>query len=249
LGLFLTAACSAFGFVMCLRWSRQILINRWISALELTQICGGSVLLFVLIFPMKSFAISTRFFLLVHLPMVASIGLSKLVIFARRQRQFDRLDEILLTLILGMKRGLSLRSALSEASEQVALDLRPLARELYRNVAFSPQQRSNVGGQLEILARELGWIDRESQSPLQSMCRLRAKIKIERSIRRRSRQATSQARAQSVVMTCLFVGLVVASTSFFGWSQSVPFVGSAVALFTCGTIWLWVRGRKVRWSQ
>ena len=243
--------CSALGLFIGHRAALKALTSRWLSPLELTRIGFLSVLLAILssrFSPMKSLNLSLRIFLLIHIPLILTIFLAWLILMSRRRAQVSRIDEIVTELSIQMRRGLSLRSALESMSEEIDPILRSTVQELARNVAFSQQNDAHLDDEFQNLARELRWIERESVAPLQSILQLREKIRTMRLIRRKSRQASAQARAQSSVMSLMYVLLATASSLFFGWKASSPWIFNSIAPFSLGVLWIWRGSQRVRWT-
>ena len=250
---------SLFGYLILAQSAVRFLRTRWVSPLELTKIGTASFVIAFLIGKVTNTQSLTQLWFVVNAApamVFASVGV---LIYSRRQIFEARVDELLVSLLILMKQGNSMRSALDIVTQQSSPAMRLHVRELTRAVVFSQQESERESREKSPrswlfdrsfgrLVSELRWIDRESSTPVRSLGELRERLRNETKIRRRSGQATAQTRAQSIVMTLLFVALAIFSMSFFGGSDVVRWILLSAPLFLVGSIWIWRGGRTIRWT-
>ncbi|MBL7689534.1 MAG: hypothetical protein JNJ49_15965 [Bdellovibrionaceae bacterium] len=257
---------SLFGYLILAQSAVRFLRARWVSPLELTKIGTASFVIAFLVGKVVNMHSLMQLWLVVNAAPVLVFVSTGFLIYSRRRTFEARVDELLVSLLFLMKQGNSMRSALDIVTQQSSPTMRVHVRELTRAVVFSQQE-----SELELpeksskddrnsprswlfdrsfarLVSELRWIDRESPTPVRSLNDLRERLRNETKIRRRSGQATAQTRAQSIVMTLLFVALAIFSMSFFGTSEVVRWILLSAPLFIVGSIWIWRGGRRIRWT-
>lgn len=257
---------SLFGYLILAQSAVRFLRTRWVSPLELTKIGTASFVIAFLVGKVANTQSLTQLWLVVNAApamVFASVGV---LIYSRRRTFEARVDELLVSLLILMKQGNSMRSALDIVTQQSSPAMRLHVRELTRAVVFSQQESERESREKSAvddrksprswlfdrsfarLVSELRWIDSESSTPVRSLSELRERLRNETKIRRRSGQATAQTRAQSIVMTLLFVALAIFSMSFFGSSAVVRWILLSAPLFFVGSIWIWRGGRTIRWT-
>ncbi|MES2963436.1 MAG: hypothetical protein V4760_06065 [Bdellovibrionota bacterium] len=95
---------------------------------------------------------------------------------------------------------------------------------------------------------ELALIDRHPHLAVRRLETFRDKIEIEESFRRRSGQVLARIRAQSSVMTGLYLAVSAFMIAKFGWSANAKLFAIATTSFGIGAIWLWCGGRNLKWK-
>lgn len=181
---------------------------------------------------------------------IACAAFSLSVRVSRRSRAFRSECATLLTLVLlKMKSGRAFRSSFDEAIDESGARVRAKFSEIGAVVAFS-QQRS--GTRIDPFVREfveeLAVIDRHPHLAVRRLETYREKIETEEEFRRRSGQVLARIRAQSLVMTGLFLAVCAFMIAKFGWQRNAALFALATTSFGLGAIWLWFGGRKKRWK-
>lgn len=167
-----------------------------------------------------------------------------------RTRAFHRAfsDSLNLTL-LKMKSGKSLRQSFTEVmSELPSTDAQRL-REIFDIVVFTQQDKAVLQSNfVSMIVRELRVADQNPHSAIKRLQTLRMRIKIEEDFRRRSGQALKQVRAQSILMTGLFLAVVCFVIASFGFARHQHLILIAFTLFSIGLFWIHQGGRKLKWK-
>ncbi len=137
-------------------------------------------------------------------------------------------------IVLSMKSGRSLRAAVSESVAEQSDGLKPYFQQvplLLQNPSLkgSEQLRS-----LKILAREIGEIDRSNAKVLDQILAFRRQLKTELDLRRKANAASSQVRAQSLILAFLYLGLCAFISVQFGFGDNLLAFGISLVLFFCG---------------
>jgi Flp pilus assembly protein TadB len=173
---------------------------------------------------------------------------------ARRESRFrSELYGFLNSLILRMKSGEGFRSALDGAIEDADARARPRLLELRDVVVFSqqapkPARERARGRALALAARELALADRDAHAAIRRCSALRDRVRLEDEFRRKSGQASRQARAQSLVLLGLYLATLAFVAREFGISRHARALALSLALFACGLAWTQLAGRKMKWT-
>jgi Flp pilus assembly protein TadB len=175
---------------------------------------------------------------------------------ARRETRFrSELYGFLNAVILRMKSGDAFRAALDGAIEDADVRARPRLLELRDVVVFSQQTPSAAvervrarGGALALAARELAHADRDAHAAIRRCAALRDRVRLEDEFRRKSGQASRQARAQSLVLAGLYLATFVFVAREFGIAAHARGFALSAAMFTVGLIWTQAAGRKMKWT-
>jgi hypothetical protein len=91
-------------------------------------------------------------------------------------------------------------------------------------------------------------IDESSHRHIDKLKSFRYTIKIEDKFRRKSRTAQMQPRAQSVVLSILYILAVLYFLANYDLKENLQLVLISFILFAGGTIWLWSIGRTLKWK-
>lgn len=239
---------SLLGFSFALRIARFIRERDLLTNEELTKIGTAylaSVLLLVIALP------RTRVTLwLAQFVPLALLAIALTWLLCRRSRDFrERFREMLTHLILKMKSGRSFRQSLAETISESDLRSRTKLSEIANVVVFS-QQRTRVASDAFVreVIEEFHRVDRAPHSAIQRLVVFRDKLRLEDDFRRRSGQVLAQLRAQSFVMTGLYLAVLSFVIHQFGWRANARFIVASAALFTAGAAWIWIGGRRIRWK-
>ncbi len=248
-------ACSVVGMMSAAQLAAIQVRSRVVSAIDMTKIVTGSLglsTIAILFFrPTGLF----QLWICLQAPFASAIFLSILLAKRRDRAVEDSLDEILTRLMMRMREGLSLGVALDRISSESSPEVRPRWLEISRSVSFSPQENTASAEKAELkslrlieIARELRRIDLLSRSQLLELERWRARLRTERIFRRRSVQAMAQVRAQSIILTTIYVLLAVFSSMAFGWTSMRGSLRLSLPIFLIGLFFVWRGGRNIKWS-
>lgn len=167
-----------------------------------------------------------------------------------RTRAFHRAfsDSLNLTL-LKMKSGKSFRQSFTEVISEMSATHAQRLREIFDIVVFTQQDKAILHSKfLTMVVRELRFADQNPHSAIKRLQTLRMRIKIAEDFRRRSGQALKQVRAQSILMSGLFLAVVIFVIANFGFSRHQHLILIAVTLFCCGLFWIHHGGKKLKWK-
>jgi hypothetical protein len=185
----------------------------------------------------------------VFLPaLIIRISLQWLV--RRREREFrESIGEVLSLVALKMKIGRSFRQAFSEVASENSSALRVKLGEIFSSVVFSQQGGQRTGAVfISDLIDELKRIDQQPHSAARRLAVLREKLRTESEFRRKSGQVVSRIRAQSAIMTALYLAIA----SFIGWKfgfrANAKLFALSSFLFFAGALWIWRGGRRLKWK-
>lgn len=240
---------SLLGFAVAYRISMSFVHRNHLANSDMTKIgtaCFLITLALLVMLPRERFMLWIAIFLPL---MIMAFSLAALVKM-RSKRFRERFRETLTLILLKMKTGKSFRQALAESIDESEPQHRVKMGEIVNVVAFS-QQEESASISDEFVREAIAEFKRVDQSPHASIRRLtvfRDKLQIEDDFRHRSGQALAQIRAQSLVMTGLYLAVLVFTLHRFGWrSNSGLFITSAL-LFVCGAAWIWIGGRRMKWK-
>jgi len=95
---------------------------------------------------------------------------------------------------------------------------------------------------------ELLRIDFTTHKIAERLKSFRHSLKVEESFRQKSSLMTLQARAQSIILSLMYVSVFAYVSCCFGLRENMTAVTVSSALFLVGTIWIWRIGRRHRWK-
>ncbi len=242
---------SAFGFMFGARMLEYLIERDLFSRREMTKI--GTAYLAVVIFlavslPRTHFAHFVTW-IAIFLPMlVLFVGLRALV--RHRSVGFrDSFVEALAIVSLKMKAGRSFRQAYSEVCLESPPKVRAKLTEIGSFVVFSQQKREVIGDQfVSEVIQEMIRIDQQPHAAAKRIAVFREKLRIEDDFRRRSGQVLSRIRAQSMIMSGLYLALAAFMAWKFGYAANQRLFFISGACFLVGTIWMWRGGRTMKWK-
>jgi len=246
--MFYALVVSAFGFMFGARMLEHLIESELYSRSEMTKI--GTAYLAVVIF-LAVFLPRTHFatWIAIFLPMlVLFVGITALVKH-RTVRFRDSFVEALAIVSLKMKTGRSFRQAYSEVCVESPPKIRAKLTEMGSYVVFSQQKRPVIGNQfVSEVIQEMIRVDQQPHAASKRIAVFREKLRIEDDFRRRSGQVLSRIRAQSMIMTGLYLALAAFIAWKFGYptNQRIFFISGS--FFITGTIWMWRGGRTMKWK-
>lgn len=247
--------CSIVGLVSVAHLATLFVRSRVISALDMTKIGTGSLAMTLLSFfwcPPEPYSSLFLIWFQIHAPITAGVFFAILLAKRRDRLVVESLDEVLSRLMMRMKEGRSLAVALDLVVNEIRPSLRPRWLEITRSVSFSPQKNVTATElkslRLAEIARELRRVDQMTRSQLVELERWRARVRTECTFRRRSVQATAQVRAQSIVLSAIYLLIALFSMMAFGWNATKAPIQISVPIFSVGLFIIWRGGRRVKWS-
>jgi hypothetical protein len=255
---------SILGFAIGIRNSELLIAGNLFEKRAMTKI-GTAYLVLVLIL---LFALPRGYFsvwISIFVPLLIT-AIAVFVIMKKRAMDFRDSFIAALTLIsLKMKAGRSFRQSFSEVAAESEPRLRAKLSEIGSAVVFSPQNPDPNRNSLQLNANtaisaftshqfigevveELIRIDRQPHAASRRLAVFRDKLRLEDDFRRRSGQVLARIRAQSLIMTGLYVALAFFMAIKFGWRENSRLFAISLGLFTSGAIWLWRGGRNLKWK-
>ncbi len=181
---------------------------------------------------------------------LALLALALCALVSRRVAEFKEcVGEALALVSLKMKSGRSFRQAFSEVTIESGPRQRAKLSEIGSAVVFSQQNlRYGGGGFISEVIDELKRIDREPHAAARRLAVFREKLRIESEFRRRSGQVLSRIRAQSLLMTGLYLAIAIFIARKFGFQTNLRIFIASAGLFSVGAFWIWKGGRTLKWK-
>lgn len=182
-------------------------------------------------------------------PLIALILFFEVARLTRRRAVYKVFSESLNHTLLKMKSGKSFRQSFTEVINDMHSSHAQRMREIFDIVVFTQQDKDVFQSQfLTLIVRELRFADQNPHSAITRLQTLRMRIKIEENFRRKSGHALKQVRAQSILMSGLFLAVVCFVVSNFGFTRHQHLILIATTLFACGLFWIYSGGKKLRWK-
>lgn len=240
---------SILGFAVAYRISKFFIHRNLLSKSEMTKIGTAFLVVaisFIAIVPRARIAL----WIAIFLPL-SMMAFSLVVLVKTRAKRFrERFLETLTLILLKMKSGKSFRQALAESVDESDRSHRTKLGEIANVVAFS--QQDEVASISDEFVREVvvefKRVDQSPHSAIRRLTVFRDKLRIEDDFRHRSGQALAQIRAQSFVMSGLYLAVLLFTLHRFGWRKNSDVFLASFALFACGAIWIWFGGRRMKWK-
>ena len=168
--------------------------------------------------------------------------------WSRRQQFNLMLISAMDAILLSLRAGRSFRDSLAEISSG-EVDYGFYMKEIVTVVLLRQSLKVNntdVGIQRVYL--ELKAADQSLHRIADRIKSFRYQLKVEENFKQKSRMATLQARAQSVVVGILYFFALIFSFSTFSKNLDIKIVGTSFLLFSLGTVWIWKLGRTHQWK-
>jgi hypothetical protein len=235
---------SAFGF----RMFHRMIARQYFEKAEMTKI-GTLYLLGVVALAL----VLPRSHLSLWVAVFSPLAVLSIILFSlvkQRSAKFRRaLVDVLTIVSLKMKTGRSFRRALSEVTAESEPRIRAKLSEIGSVVVFSQQNTVFSSDPfISSFVSELILIDRQPHAATRRLAVFREKIRIEDDFRRKSGQVLARIRAQSYVMTGLYVALAAFMAWKFGWRTNIRLYFISASLFVIGLVWMWRGGRNLKWK-
>lgn len=243
---------SLLGCAFVIRISHKMIDAKFFRRNEMTKIGTAyfaSVFALAMLLSISRMQSAMALWMCVFVPMFAWIIAIEALIAHRAHKFRAQMPSILAILLLKMKSGRAFRQALSETIDECDENLRPLMSEVASVVAFSQQTSARSRDQyIAMIIDEFESIDRQPHAAARRLGSFRDKLRIEEDFRRRSGQVLARVRAQSLVMTGLYLAVLVFMIAKFGWKSNAHIICFSIASFAIGATWLWLGGRRRAWK-
>jgi Flp pilus assembly protein TadB len=198
--------------------------------------------MFFLQFSPLMFVVGTIFHLLVTFGAVFFIAKSA-------SGNFDKSILYFLDLILlEMKAGASLRESLKRV---IASESRPEVKALQQilnRLEFDLQTIFFQNAKMESLFQEIKSLEALPFRTIERLESFRLRIQKELYYRQKSSQVSLQTRAQSLVISLLFIAVMIYVIYRFGFRENMQLILIATALFLTGLFWIFQVGAKIKWK-
>lgn len=243
-----TFTIAIFGFTFAARISESLIERNLFERAELTKIGTGYLLVVIFLalsLPKTHFSV----WIAIFAPIVA-LSAALFALLRRRSRRFrESFVEVLALIALKMKSGRSFRQSFSEVSAESSSVIRAKLSEIGSVVVFSQQKKILTGdGFIAEVIDELTRIDQQPHAATRRLANFREKLRIEDDFRRRAGLVVARIRAQSLIMTGLYLALTAFIAWHFGWRKYLPLYAGSAFLFTIGAFWIWLGGRNHKWK-
>lgn len=247
-GFWYAILVSFLGFAIAFRTSRHLIEQNFFEKSEMTKIGTLYICAFLALLKLLPHT-HLSFWIAVFAPLFV-VALVLTVLIKRRSLHFrNSLVAVLALISLKMKTGRSFRRALSEVTAESEPRLRVKLSEIGSVVVFSPQKgMPHADPFISSFVSELILIDQQPHAATRRLAVFRDKLRIEDDFRRKSGQVLARIRAQSIIMTGLYVALASFIIWKFGWKTSFHIYLLSAALFSVGLLWMWRGGRNLKWK-
>lgn len=244
-------------YVMLLTFLGSIFVIRISAKLDAHKIFSRSELAKIVIGYFSIVLIAVYFFVRTHFQMWCAVfGALVIVVFLliylgkkRTQNFRTHIIETLTAMILKMKSGRSFKQSLSDVIAESDGQMRAKLSEIASAVVFSQQGSTRISDQfVSELITEFIQMERNAHSSMRRLVTLRDRLKLEDGFRRKSGQVLSRVRAQSLLMSGLFVAILFYMINRFGWRDNSHIMIAAIILFNLGSLWIWIGGRRLKWK-
>lgn len=167
----------------------------------------------------------------------------------QRKNQF-RMEIIsaLDAILLSIRSGNSLRESLAKIltmDTRYGYYIREIISLILLRQSFNFNSRDKI---MEKFYIELKNADQSSHRVADRIKSFRYLLKMEENFRQKSRIATMQARAQSLVVSFLYFGALIYDFIIFSKNLDKKVILLSLILFTAGTFWIWNLGRRHKWT-
>lgn len=237
-----------FGFMFAIRIAHHFIDHHLFLKSEMTKI---GTAYFACVFVSSRLIPDSKFALwsIVFAPL-ALIAIMLEILVSGRSRAFrQEFVGVLSLVLLKMKSGHSFRHSFNETIKESDAKIRSILSEIASVVAFSQQENQRKFDPFIVeMVEELTVIDRQPHAAAKRLETLRERLKVENEFRRRSGQVLSRIRAQSLVMTVLYAAILIFMSLKFGFRANTNVICASSFLFACGSVWMWLGGRGLRWK-
>lgn len=245
--MYLSLIIIASGLIFAHRIAREYVDHQQLIAKStLTKI--GTAYFALIMFAILFLRSHATLWLAVFTPHVMFV----LAMFSLRTLRFMAFRETfaatLTRLILKMKSGRGFREAYSDVIAESAPQMREKLSEIRDLVVFSQQHAPSTSIFVAQVIREFRIVDQQPHAALKRLQTLRERIQCENEFRRKSGQVLKQIRAQSILLSGLYVAVLIFVCRQFGAVHNARLILASLALFISGLAWIWLGGRSWKWK-
>lgn len=151
-------------------------------------------------------------------------------------------------LIILVKTGKSPLVGLQKVKKQLS----PWEQIVFADLQFVNSQEKNINQQPflknQLYIQEVKSILTSQQLVVEQLISLRQGLKLQQSLRHKSRQATYQIRAQATTSVFIYCGLLIVSWEQLNLKNSVSFLVISIFMFFSGMISLFFLGGRIKWK-
>jgi Flp pilus assembly protein TadB len=236
------------GSLFGIRISNRALNEKVITRTALAQI-GTLYLLLLLVGVYVCRGSFFSLWVLVFLPLALFLFALSLLRKLRFQKFRDLFLEALQLIILKMKSAKSFRQSLSEVINESDFSLQTRLSEIRDIVVFSQQEKRVLRHPfIDLILQEFTNVDQNPHAAIRRLQIFRDRLQVEADFRRKSVQALKQIRAQSIIMSVLYLAILVFVSHEFGFVRNRNMILSSTLLFVCGLVWIHRGGRSLKWK-
>ena len=161
----------------------------------------------------------------------------------------EQMIPILDSLIISMRSGNSLRSAIERYTE----NSKPAVQMVLKEFIISLQYKKNRemmanSGKIRLFFDELQGIDELAHKQVERLRSFKRRLMTERNFRRKSSQALMQVKAQAWIMTGMYLFLLMYICYEFGFSKNATLIFFASIIFITGLFLVLRMGRRYEWK-
>ncbi len=235
------------GVLILRRISDEIRRNFLFNERQLTKIVAAFLLANMLLIRLSTRSLSL--FTLVWAVIVCLIASLPSLTRLKRQNEMKRqIPFILNALILNLRTGMALRPAILKVAEQFGgysgLKLRLLHEHLV--VKATMAQVDPVLFELQVVLKDC---DREPHLISQRLSTFRHKLSVQESFIKKRQRALHQIRAQSAILTLIYVGVFIFVVRRFGFAEHGQNLLFSLMLFVAGVFVTFRQGAKIKWKS
>ncbi len=156
--------------------------------------------------------------------------------------------QILDQLILLLKSGKSAQTALKIVLSGFSAWEKLIFRNLQSIFEIERQELKPLCEKNQFYFQEMQLMLRSSSHVIEQLRSFREGLRIQRSLRHRSRQVSQQIRAQAVASVAIYIGIFCLSSSFLDLKKSFSLVLASVILFLIGFGSIFLLGGRIKWK-
>jgi Flp pilus assembly protein TadB len=167
---------------------------------------------------------------------------------SRREKKFvDNFCHFIDLVLLEMHVGRSFRSSLELIAHQQEAFIQQKILTLLEALDFSVK-RALQDGFLQLLLEEFRQIDRQPHNGIRRLQSLRHRFRLQSEFRRKSEQASLQARSQSLILAFLYIGSAIFMWRNYALAQHLTLLLLSATLFAGGTFWISFFSGRFKWK-
>lgn len=160
----------------------------------------------------------------------------------------QKLISLLDSAIVKMKTGLSFRESIKSSMHQFESVHSRIIEEFLVSIQMKQNNFSKYHPHIELSLNELAQIDLLAHKQSDRLKALRRKYKIRQSFKKKSGVALSQIRAQSLILSILYIGLLLFFLFTQSWKAYLEQILLSLFLFSIGSLWILRAGKRYQWK-